>query len=48
MFEFHSHLLHATYKFTQGHTYDFSNKFGAIELVLLVQIWIMHIKFVET
>ena len=38
MFEFHSHLLHGTYKFTQGHTCDFSNNFGALEHVLVVQI----------
>ena len=38
MFEFHSHLLHRTYKFTQGHTCDFSNNFGALEHVLVVQI----------
>ena len=38
MFEFHSHLLHGTYKFTQGHTCDFSTNFGALEHVLVVQI----------
>ena len=38
MFEFHSYLLHGTYKFTQGHTCDFSNNFGALEHVLVVQI----------
>ena len=38
MLEFHSHLLHGTYKFTQGHTCDFSNNFGALEPVLVVQI----------
>ena len=38
MFEFHFHLLHVTYKFTQGHTCDFSNNFGALEPVLVVQI----------
>ena len=48
MFEFHSHLLHVTYKFTQGRTCDFSNNFGALEHVLVVQIWIMHIKWAET
>ena len=48
MFEFHSHLLHGTYKFTQGHKCDFSNNFGALEHVLVVQIWIMHIKCPET
>ena len=48
MFEFHSHLLHGTYKFTQEHTCDFSNNFGALEHVLVVQIWIMHIKCPET
>ena len=36
MFEFHSHLLHGTWKFTQGHTCDFSNNFGALEHVLVV------------
>ena len=44
----HSHLLHRTYKFTQGHTRDFSNNFGALEPVLVVQIWSMHIKCQET
>ena len=44
MFEFHSHLLHRTYKFTQGHTCDFSNNFGALGHILVVQISIMHIK----
>ena len=48
MFEFHSHLLHGTYEFTQGHTCDFSNNFGALEHVLVVQIWIVHIKSAET
>ena len=38
MFEFHSHLLHGSYKFTQGHTCDFPNNFGALEHVLVVQI----------
>ena len=38
MFEFHSHLLHGTYKFTQGHTCDFSTNFGALEHVLVIQI----------
>ena len=38
MFEFHSHLLHGTYKFTQGHTCNFSNDFGALEHVHVVQI----------
>ena len=38
MFEFHSNFLHGTYKFTQGHTYDFSTTFGALEHVLVVQI----------
>ena len=32
----------------QGHTCDFSNNFGALEHVLVVQIWIMHIKCPET
>ena len=48
MFEFHSHLLHGTYKFTQGHTCNFSNNYGALEHVLVVQIRIMHIKCPET
>ena len=48
MFEFHSHLLHGTSKFTEGHTYDFSNNIGALEHVLVVQIWILHIKCPET
>ena len=38
MFEFHFHFLHGTYKFTQGHTCDFSSNFGALEHVLVVQI----------
>ena len=38
MIEFHSHLLRGTYKFTQGHTCDFSNNYGALEHVLVVQI----------
>ena len=48
VYEFHSHLLHGTQKFTQRHTCDFSNNFGALEPVLVVQIWIMHIKCAET
>ena len=48
MFESHSHLLHVTYKFTQGHTCDISNNFGALEHVLVVQILSMHIKCQET
>ena len=48
MFEFHSHFLHGTYKFTQRHTCDFSTNFGALEHVLVVQIWIMHIKCPKT
>ena len=48
MFEFHSHFLHGTYKFTEGDTCDFSTNFGALEHVLVVQIWIMHIKCAET
>ena len=48
MFEFHSHFLHGTWKLTQGHTYDFSTNFGALEHVLVVQILIMHIKCPET
>ena len=47
MFEFHSHVLHGTYKFTQGHTCDFSNNYGALKHVLVVQIRIMHIKCPE-
>ena len=38
MFEFHSHFMHGTYKFTQGHTCDFSTNFGALEHVHVVQI----------
>ena len=38
MFEFHYHLVYVTYKFTQGHICDFSNNFGALEHVLVVQI----------
>ena len=48
MFEFHSHLLHGTYKFTQRYTCDFSTNFAALEHVLVVQIWIMQIKCPET
>ena len=48
VFEFHSHFLHGTYKSSQRHTYDFSTNFGALEHVLVVQIWIMHIKCPET
>ena len=48
MFEFHSHFLHGTYKFTQRHTCDFSTNFSALQHVLVVQIWIMHIKYTET
>ena len=36
MFEVHSHFFHETYKFTQGHTCDFSTNFGALEHVLVV------------
>ena len=39
MFQFHSHFLHGTYKFTQRHTCDFSTNFGALEHVLVVQIY---------
>ena len=31
-------------EFTRGHTCDFSTNFGALELVLVFQIWIMHTK----
>ena len=48
MVEFHSHFLRGTYKFTQRYTCDFSTNFGALEHVLVVQIWIMHIKCPET
>ena len=48
MFEFHSHFLHGTWKFTRGHTCDFWTNFGAREHVLVVQIWIMHIKYPKT
>ena len=48
MFEFYSHFLHGTYKFTQRHTCDFLANFGVLEHVLEVQIWIMHIKCPET
>ena len=34
MFEFYSHFLHGTYKFTQRHTCDFSANIGALEHVL--------------
>ena len=47
MFEFHLHFLYMTYKYTQGHTCDFSTNFGALEHVLVVQSWIMHIKWPE-
>ena len=48
IFEFHSHFLHGTQKFHQGHTCDFQTNFGALEYVLVVQILIMHIKCLET
>ena len=32
MFEFHSHFLHGTYKFTQRHTCDFSTNFGVHQI----------------
>ena len=35
MFEFHSHFWHGTWKFTRGHTCDFSTSFGAPEHVLV-------------
>ena len=38
IFEFHSHFLHGTKKFTRGCTCDFSTKFEALEHVLVVQI----------
>ena len=38
MFEFYSHFLHGTYKFTQRHRCDFSANFGALEHVLVVKI----------
>ena len=38
MFEFHSHFLQGTHKFTQRHTCGFSKNFGALEHVLVVQI----------
>ena len=38
MFEFHSHFLHGTYKFTQRHTCDFSTNFGALEHVLVLPL----------
>ena len=38
MCEIHSHFFLGTKKFTQGHTCDFSNDFGALEPVLVVQI----------
>ena len=38
MFEFYSHFLHGTYKFTQRHTCDFSSHFAALEHVFVVQI----------
>ena len=47
-FEFHSHFLHGTYKFTQRHTCDISTNFGALEHVLVVQNLIVHIKCQET
>ncbi len=48
VFEIHSHLLHGTKKFTQGHTCDFSTYSSALEHVLVAQIWIMHIECPET
>ena len=43
-----SNLLHIEITRTQVHTYDFSNNFGALEHVIVVQIWIMHIKCPKT
>ena len=40
-------FLHGTYKFTQRHPCDFSTNFGALDHVLVIQIWIMHIKCLE-
>ena len=48
MSEFLSHILQGTMKFTEGHTCDFLNNFSALEPVLALQIWIMHIKCLET
>ena len=49
MFEFHSHITcMGPGNSPQGHTCDFSTNFGALEHVLVVQIWIMHIKCPET
>ena len=41
-FWIYSHFLHGTEKFTRGHTCDFSTNFGALEHVLVFQIWITH------
>ena len=38
VFEIHSHFLHGTKACTQGHIYDFSTHFGALEHVPVVQI----------
>ena len=38
IFEFYSHFLHGTYKFTQRHTCYFSANFGSLEHVLVFQI----------
>jgi len=38
MFVIHSHFLHETSTCTQGHIYDFSTHFDALEHVPVVQI----------
>jgi hypothetical protein len=46
MFEIHSHILHGAQS-SHGHLYDFSTHFDAPDLVILVQILIIHIVCVE-
>ena len=47
VFEIHSHFLHGTLACAQGHRFDFSTNLYALELVHVLQIWIMHIKCIE-
>ena len=48
VFEIHSHFLHGTWAWNQGHKFDFSTSLYAPEHVHVVQIWIMHLKCLET
>ena len=42
VFDIHSHFLHGTWGWNQGHTFDFSTRLYALEHVHVIQIWIMH------